>query len=126
MVLTLFVKKRESKDGKTKFNSYTAKRGEVWYRVKFVKDCPPPVAVEVADGVRRAWIELDDKSKFDIATERDGAKVVYVESYTGLPDEARNKFAESERARIMDFRAKREKEKRDFLMPVDDEEDIPF
>ena len=109
MILTLIAKKREH-EGK-KWINFSFVKDKKWYNVKFVKNCIPPKAHAVTEGVGRAFIELTEANKFDIV-ESDNA-VIFVEDYTELS-------AEALKAEI-----EKEKNKMNFLMPIKDEE-LPF
>lgn len=121
MILTLIAKKKEQ-DGK-KWTNYLFVKNEKWYSVKFVKDCAPPQTYEVADGIKRAFIELTKKNKFDI---KEGERaVVFVENYNELSAEALTAAVNAEKKKIEKFRQKREQDRINFLLPSDDTE-IPF
>ena len=121
MILTLIAKKREY-DGK-KWTNFSFVKNEKWYSVKFVKDCAPPQAYEVADGVKRAFIELTKENKFDI---KEGeSAVIFVENYNELSAEALTAAANAETKKIEKYREKREQDRINFLLPSDDTE-LPF
>lgn len=126
MILTLIVKKKETQDGR-KFNSFSANRGDKWYAVKFVKDCPAPRTISVEDNVQRAFIRLEQDDKFDIRQDKKDPtrNVLYIENYRAIDDETLAKCVEVERKKIAAYREEREKAKMDFLLPVDGE-DLPF
>lgn len=121
MILTLIAKKREQ-DGK-KWTNFSFVKNEKWYSVKFVKDCAPPQVYEVADGVKRAFIELTKENKFDIV--EGGRAVIFVENYNELSAEALTAAVNAEKKKIETYRQKREQDRINFLLPSDDTE-IPF
>lgn len=121
MILTLIAKKREQ-DGK-KWTNFSFVKNEKWYAVKFVKDCAPPQIYEVADGIKRAFIELTKENKFDIV---EGEKaVIFVEDYKQLSAEALTAAGNAEKKKIETYRQKREQDRINFLLPADDTE-LPF
>ena len=120
MILTLIAKKREH-DGK-KWTNFLFVKNKKWYSVKFVKDCAPPQTYEVADGIKRAFIELTQENKFDI---KEGERaVVFVENYNELSAEALAEAVNIEKKKIETYRQKREQARIDFLIPT--EEELPF
>ncbi len=121
MILTLIAKKREF-EGK-KWINFTYLKGDKWYNIKFVKNCVPPKAHAVTEGVGRAFIELTETNKFDIV---EGEKaVIFVEDFNELNAEALKTEIENERKKIEAYREKRERSKMNFLTPVNDTE-LPF
>lgn len=124
MILTLIVKKRETENGK-KFNSYSTLRGEKWYSVKFVKDCPPPQVVSIEENVKRAFISLKADSKFDIRESDVNRSTVFVETYEPVTGADFDRVVTVEKQKCEEYRKAREKARMDFLTPVDGEE-LPF
>ena len=123
MVLSIICKKRE-KDGK-KWTNYSANVKGIWYNVKFVKDCAPPQVHAVDTNILRAFIDLKDKSKFDIATDKSSnSKTLFVEGYESLTQPQIDDLKTKELAKIEEYRKAREAEKMDFLEP--DEPESPF
>lgn len=121
MIMTLIAKKRE-KGGK-KWTNFLFVKNEKWYSVKFVKDCAPPKIYKVADGIRRAFIELTQENKFDI---KEGERaVIFVENYNELSAEALTAAINAETKKIEAYRQKREQDKINFLLPSDETE-LPF
>lgn len=121
MILTLIAKKREQ-EGK-KWTNFLFVKNEKWYSVKFVKDCAPPQVYEVADGVKRAFIELTEENKFDIV---EGERaVIFIENYKKLSAEALTAAGNAEKKKIETYRQKREQDRINFLLPSDDTE-LPF
>lgn len=123
-ILTLIAKKREINDGMTparKWINFSTLRKGKWYNVKFVKDCAPPQVQKVADGVARAFIELTPESKYDVSPKGNGT--IFVESYTPVTGSALDACVKAETKKVEDYRAKREKERLDFISD-DDVDDI--
>ena len=121
MILTLIAKKREH-EGK-KWINFSLIKNEKWYNVKFVKNCIPPKAHTVTEGVGRAFIELTETNKFDIVEKEQS--VIFIEDFNELNTEALKAEIENERKKIEAYREKRERSKMNFLMPIKDEE-LPF
>lgn len=123
-IITLIAKKREVSDGITpsrKWINYSTLRKGKWYNVKFVKDCAPPQIHKVAEGVARAFIELTPDDTYDISMKGNGT--IFVESYTPVADDALKACIAAETKKVEDYRAKREKERLDFISD-DDTDDI--
>lgn len=123
-ILTLIAKKREINDGMTsvrKWINFSTLRKGKWYNVKFVKECAPPQVQKVADGVVRAFIELTPESKYDVSAKGNGT--LFVESYAPVTGGALDACIKEERKKVEEYRAKREKERIDFISD-DDADDI--
>lgn len=122
-ILTLIAKKREVNDGMTparKWINFSTLRKGKWYNVKFVKDCASPQVQKVADGVARAFIELTPESKFDVSPKGNGT--IFVESYNPVTGDALDACVKEERKKVEEYRAKREKERIDFVSGDDDDD----
>ena len=122
MILTLIAKKREH-EGK-KWINFSFVKDKKWYNVKFVKNCIPPKAHAVTEGVGRAFIELTEANKFDIV-EKEQQLIIFIEDFNELNTEALKAEIENERKKIEAYREKKERNKMNFLMPIKDEE-LPF
>lgn len=125
MILTLYAKKRETKDGK-KFNSFSARRAGKWYSVRFVRECQPPQAISLDEhgNVKRAFIGLTTESKFGIKDSEKGA-TLFIESYDVIGDDDLARAIAAEKKAYADYKAADEKRRIDFITPVDGE-DLPF
>lgn len=145
MVLVLIAKRKQSEDGQRKWVNFTCIRGGVWYDVKFVHDCAPPVVYDIdkPNNVLRAFIDCDE-TQSNVAT-RGGRNILYVENYSALAkDDPKLKEAvEAERAFINKKRDERKAATRSFYAneappkPVDypdgsenapppDDDDLPY
>lgn len=116
--IILFCKAKEH-EGK-KWTNFSTKRGKEWYSVRFVKGCPTPNTHEVVEGIRRAFVGLSAKCVYNIANS-DFGKVLYVESFEDISDERLSHLLSNEKAKIVEYRAKREAEKISFLSVEEDE-----
>lgn len=129
MICTLICKKRESDDGLRKWVNYSmvkgAKNGKggTWYNVKFVKDCAAPQVHKIAEGVGRAFIELDATCTYDIKEQASG-NTLFVESYKNLTDDTLKEHIAAETKRVEEYRAEREKARKNFL--DDDDTELSF
>lgn len=126
-ILTLIAKKREVNDGTTparKWINFSTLRKGKWYNVKFVKSCAPPQVQKVADGVVRAFIELTPESKYDVSSKGNGT--IYVEGYNPVTGTALDACVKAEQKKVEEYRAKREKERIDFISDDDDDNDDIF
>lgn len=125
MILTLYVKKRETKDGK-KFNSFSARRAGKWYSVRFVKECQPPQAISLDEhgNVKRAFIGLTTESKFDIKDGEKGA-TLFIEGYDVIGGDDLARVIAAEKKAYDDYKAADAQRRIDFVAPVDSE-DLPF
>ena len=125
--ITLYCKAKEV-DGK-KWTNFLTKKGEEWYKVKFVKGCQPPKIHTILDSVKRAFIGLDTNSTFNVANSPYG-KILYIESFVTLSNERVDSLISSEKLKVSEYRETREKEKLSFLAVEEDEiiekEDLPF
>lgn len=121
MICVLIPKLRETDKGK--WVSYSTLKGKQWYSVKFVKECAPPRLHEVAQGVYRGFIDLQEEHEFNVATEGK-YKVLYVETYGTPSADSLKRAMAAETKRIEAYRAEREAERMDFLAP--DVDDMPF
>lgn len=115
--------KRMERDG-NKWINYSTKKDGKWYSFRFVRDCVPPKPHKICEGVAKAFIDLDDSHVWNIS-EKGGYLYLYVESYADLKPEALELAIRKERENIEKFREQKEKEKKNFITPIDDE-DLPF
>ena len=122
MILSIICKKRET-DG-NKWTNYSVNQKGIWYNVKFVKDCAPPQIHAIDTNILRAFINLNNPQKFDIATDKDNRKTLFVEGYALISEPQLTELIAKERAKIEEYRKSREAEKMDFLEP--DEPESPF
>lgn len=142
MILTLIAKQRTSADGNQKWYNFSTKRGNAWYDVKFVHDCAPPKVYNIERNkdsgarVMRAFINVDETTSN--VSDKGGRLTLYVNDFKQLSDAELKTAVEAERKVVEDFRAKRQKETRDFftdgtppppaelatdgLLPVDDDD----
>lgn len=132
-ILTLIAKKREVNDGISaprKWINFSTLRKGKWYNVKFVKDCAAPQCIKVADGVVRAFIELTPDSKYDVSPKGNGT--LFVESYNPVTGDTLEKLKAAETEKVNAYRAKRERERMDFINDDDTpsadggDDDFPF
>lgn len=140
MILSLIAKQRVTETNKW-WNFSTLRKG-VWYDVKFVHDAAPPKVYDIdkPNKVMRAYVSVTPE-QCDIA-DKNGRKTIFVNDYSTLSADDMKPYVEADRARIAEFREKRNKEKMNFFddnvaptavdtpdpvkMPPPTADDLPF